>query len=304
MKLIYKGIEINLNINECKVIDNIDDKADSLIISFADIQEQCRKWDFKKEDIIEIIDGNFSTGKMYVDNLLCTNGSYVIKAISLKKKSKTKKTRAWENIRFLDLAEDLTNEEGLILKTYGVENFLYKRVDQIERNNIDFLNFRCGLENYTLKISGDKALIISEDFLKTHINSIPISKNDMIGKYKFETTSNEIIGGCEIIYNSHSLIKGSYINNKFNGEILKIRDLQTYSNSEANRFAKNILKKHNKHETIGNFNIIKNTNIAAGSVINISRLNCFNGKYIVSNATHDLINNKSKLKVRKVLEYE
>ncbi|VDG74441.1 Uncharacterised protein [Clostridium carnis] len=42
-------------------------KADSLTISFADIKNECRQWEFKKNHIIEIIEGKFSTGKMYVN---------------------------------------------------------------------------------------------------------------------------------------------------------------------------------------------------------------------------------------------
>lgn len=304
MKLIYEGVEINLKILECKITDNIGDKADSIIISFADSELKYRQWNFKKNDCIEVIDGLFSTGKMYIDDFGCSNGKYTIKALSIKKKIKTKNTRAWENVRFLDLAKDLVKEEGLNLKTYGIENYIYERVDKDKRNNIDFLNFRCMLEGYNLKISNNEALIISETFLEEQIEEIIIYKEDMINKYDFKTTSNNIISGCEIIYNSDFLVKGRYINRKFNGEILKINDIQTYNIVEANRFCKNIFKKYNKYETIGKFTIKKNTNISAGNTIKILDLELFNGKYIIEKVIHDLVNNQSRINVRKVNVYE
>ncbi len=302
IKVIYEGTEINIEVSDCRIIDNMGGKADSLAISFADIKNECRKWDFAKNNTIEIIDKPFRTGVMYIDCFGCSSGSYNIDAISIKKTFKSKKTRTWEKVNFLDLAEDLMQELGLKLETYGIDDFQYSRVDQIQKNNLEFLNYRCMLEGYNLKISNGKALIVSENFLQNQNEVLTLNPSCFIGKYNFKCKSNDVYGGCETISFSGTLIKGSYISNKANGELIKITDIPITSIGEANRFSKNILMSLNKYETIGIFTINKNTLIAAGNLIKIENLDSFNGKYIIENIIHDLISGKSKLTVRKIME--
>lgn len=301
MQVIYEKTEIDLQISSCKIIDNIKGKADSLAISFADIKRECRKWEFAKNHVIEIVDSPFSTGSMYVDGFECSNGNYNVNAISIKKNYKTKKTRTWENVNFLDLAKDLVTEIGLTLETYGVSDFQYERVDQVERNNIEFLRSRCILEGCVLKISNGKALIISEDYLKNQSSVLTLNPSLFLGKYKFKCTSNNIYGGCEVSSFSKDFIKGSFIYDSA-GEVIQIKDINISSLGEGNRFAKNILKSFNKNEITGMVTIVKNTNIAAGSAITIEDLDLYNGKYIIEDIMHDLIDNKSNLTVRRVLE--
>lgn len=302
IKVIYEGTEINLEVSDCRINDSMGGKADSLAISFADIKNECRKWDFAKNHTIEIIEEPFSTGIMYVDGFGCCSGSYNVNAISIKKSFKTKKTRTWENVNFLDLAQDLTEELGLELETYGVNDFQYSRVDQVQKNNIEFLNHRCMLEGYNLKISNGKALIISEEFLAKQKDVLVLDPSLFIGKYDFKCTSNNIYGGCEIVAFSKTLIKGSYISDKSNGDIIKITDLPISSIGEANRFAKNIVCSVNKNEMPGIFTVNKDTSIAAGNVIKLEKLDSFNGRYIIDNIIHDLIAGKSRLSVRKISE--
>lgn len=302
MKVIYEGSEVNLEVSDCRINDNMGGKADSLTISFADIKKECRKWGFIKGHTIEIIEEPFSTGVMYVDGFCCSSGSYTVEALSIKKSFKTKRTRTWENVKFLDLAQDLLEDLELKLETYGVNNFQYLRVDQIQKNNIEFLNYRCMLEGYNLKISNGKALVISEEFLKNQNEVLTLEPSSFVGKYNFKCTSNHIYGGCEIISNSKTFIRSSYISDKLNGDIIRIADIPISSIGEANRFAKNILMYLNKGEISGVFTINKNTSIAAGNVLRIENLDSFNGRYIIENIMHDSILSKSKVTVRKILE--
>lgn len=302
MRVIYEGTEINLEVSKCNIIDNMGGKADSLAISFADIKNECRKWDFSKNNIIEILDEPFSTGRMYVDSFGCSNGLYNVDALSIKKSFKTKRTRTWEKVNFIDFANDLIKEIGLNLETYGIDNFQYERVDQVEQNNMEFLRYRCMLEGYNLKISNGKAIIVSEKFLESQNSVLALDPSLFIGKYKFKCTSNHIYGGCEVSSFSKEFIKGSYILNNSIGEVKKITDVNTSSLGETTRFAKNILRSFNKLETTGSFTISKNTNIAAGNTILLENLSMFNGKYIIESVLHDLVNAKSFLTVRKVLE--
>lgn len=299
MKVIYEGTEVKLEISNCKITDNMGGKADSLTISFADIKNECRQWEFKKNHVIEVIEDKFSTGKMYVNEFECRKGKYTVRAVSMKKKAKTIKNRIWEKVNFLDIANDIAKEEDLQLETYGVNDFQYERVEQIEKNNMDFLNYRCILEGYNLKISNRKILIVSEKFLTEQSPVQILNNSNFIGDYNFKSISNHIYGGCEVSSFFKNNLKGSYMKNN-DEEILRVKNISCGSLGESNRFAKNILQNTNKYETTGSFYIENNFDIAAGTSINIEELGTFNGKYIIESIIYDLLNGKSKLFVRKV----
>lgn len=300
MDLYYQGVKLDVVVVDYKIDDNMGGKCDSVSVIFSDIKHECRTWDFKKNDIIEMIEYPFSSGKMFVDGYSCSNGYYSIKALSIKKKFKTKKSKVWENVRFLDLAKDLLKDCELDLETYGLNDYLYTRVDQLEENNIEFLNYRCKLEGYNLKITDGKAVIVSEEFLEKQDTVLTVTPADFKDKYEFECTSNKVFGGCEISSFSKEFIKGSYIYDN-TLEVLKVNDIVVYNIEEANRFSKNILRSYNKKETTGYFYIEKNNNIAAGNNIKIEDLALFSGKYIIENL-YSASSGKTKLKVRKVLE--
>lgn len=302
MKVIYEGKEIDLNVTSCNITDNIKTKADTIDITFADINNECRAWHFKKGHTIEIVEEGYSTGTMYVDCFGLSNGTYTVRALSIKKNFKTKHTRTWENVTFKYLANDLVQSLGLTLETYEIKDFKYKRVDQIEMNNIEFLKQRCTLEGYILKITNNKAVIISSSFLEKQTVALTLTPKDFIGKHKFECTSNYIYGGCIIRSNEEDYIEGSYIVDNSIDNLLYINNLPVYSIGEADRFSKNILKSFNKNEICGTFTVIKNTKIAAGSTLNIEELSLFSGKYIVEELNTSIIDGKTKLKVRKILE--
>ncbi|HEX9063201.1 MAG TPA: hypothetical protein VF941_23760, partial [Clostridia bacterium] len=89
------------------------------------------------------------------------------------------------------------------------------------------------------------------------------------------------------------------------GPILKITDLQVFSQGEAERYSKNILRDFNKRESSGSCTIAFDAGIGAGNCVQISGVGFVDGKYFCEQVTHTFgQNNKGKtgLKLRKVLE--
>ena len=298
MEILYNNSKIDLATTKCDITDNLCGKADSLTICFSDIKHECRQWQFKKNDAIEIFDNDISLGKMYVDSFGLDGGTFRVKALSLKKKYKTKHTRTWEKTSFLDIANDCASQLGLKLETYGVTDYKYERVDQKQQNDIDFLYYRCQLEGYSLKVGNDKLIIISDEFL-LKFEPIAVSSAEILDNPKFKCTSNSIYGGCEISSFLNSYVKGRYIEN-IDDEILRINDIPVDSIEQANRFAKNIFHMFNKNEYTGSITIDKNSEIAAGNIIKLSDYGSFNGLYIAEKVTYRLIQNRNFLNLRRI----
>lgn len=301
MEIIYEGKKIDVNVSECTTIDNLGNKLDSMMLAFADVKSECTTWNFKKGQSIKIIDSPFSTGIMYVDDYGISENKFYLRALPVKKKIKTKEFRTWENVTFLDLAKDIAAKLNMKLATYGVTNYTYERIDQVNKNSISFLNFRCMLEGYILKLNNETLNIISEKYIQSQNASKSFSKEDFINK-EFKCNSNSIISGCEIFSNSNNFISASYIKSEYIEDVLKINNIRVSSSEEAERYAKNIVQQHNKYEYSGKFTIKKDTEISAGSIINVNGVNSFSGKYAVEKIINYHCGGKSKLYVRRISE--
>lgn len=302
MKLIYENKEIHLDVYSCILNDNICRKLDDLEIVFSDANEVYRKWPFEKNHIIEIKDDNFSTGIMRVDSYSLSNSKYSLTALPIKKNIKEKKTRSWENINFKKLLCDLADECNMNVNFYGVYfDYKYDRIDQIEVNNIKFMDYICNLEGCILKITNNNIIVISEKYINSQDSVIILNPSNFIQKYSFKVTSNNIFKKCTIQYYCDKYIEGKYEVDSEYEDCLKL-NIPVHSIGEANRFSRNILYSYNKYETVGKFTIRKNTDLAAGNKITINDIGLFSGEYIIDKISHDITSNKSIVYVRKVID--
>lgn len=306
MELIYNGIDITnkVDIMSASIFDRCGGNADSINLLFSDSQKLWRKWNPLKGDLIIVSHGNFSSGVMYVDETEALKGRYGINALSTPLKAKSNKSYSWENIRFKGIAKQLVEEIGLSLETYDIEDYLYDKLDMIDKTNLGFLNTRCILEGYSLKITNGKAIIYDEKSLEKYNAVKDITEDLIIGDYSLGTVSSGLYSACEIEYfsNNNKLIKYRFSpKNPPIGPILK-SNIRANSQGEAERYAKGILRNVNKNEITGRFNIGLDMNLAAGNTVNLKGFGSFDGKYFINIIRHDLLNGKSYLKVRKVLE--
>jgi hypothetical protein len=96
-------------------------------------------------------------------------------------------------------------------------------------------------------------------------------------------------------------IEGEFTAADITGPTL-VRRLYVSNKAEANRWAKGILRSTNKYMITGTMSINLNTNYAAGTTIQVADTGMFDGVYFIDSLVHDLINNRTKLKLRKPLE--
>ncbi|MDU4598228.1 MAG: hypothetical protein E6Y49_09745 [Clostridium sporogenes] len=237
---------------------------------------------------------------MFIDELGVIKGRYLIKAISTPLKSKTNNTKSWEKATFIEIAQSLVQELGLQLETYYIKNYLYERIDMINKTNLEFLNLFCILESFNLKISNGKAIIYDEKTLEDFKSIRTFTEDDFIGNYSFDTVSDGLYGSCIIKHFGEKLIEHKVVINNIGPTLHK--NIKVNNLGEAERFGKGLLRYRNKNETTGNFYIKLDTSLAAGNTINIKDLGHFNGKYFINNVKHILTENKSYLNVRKILE--
>ena len=301
MKLLYQNTDITslVNIRSADITSNAGGKSDSLDIKFNDSQKLWSVWKPQKNHKIELVHNGLASGIMYVDELRQSRGVFVVRALSITQDAKTENSRAWENVRFLEFAQDLSAKNGFNLKTYGIENNLYVRIDQTERSDFDFLDYRCVLEGYALKLYNGTAVIYSEKYIESQQLIKTIYANQFDGDYEFVCKSTGVYGSSKFTYGD---IKYTYAPGGIFGPVLKITDVCAYNLAEAERYGKSMLRFRNKYEYTGYFTIAIDTSITAGNVINISGLGLSDGKYLITQTIHKITSKKTYIKVRKTLE--
>jgi hypothetical protein len=231
-------------------------------------------------------------------------GKFVLKARSTPLAAKTLRTKTWENVRFLEFAGDIARNYGFTLDSYNITNWLYDRVDQIETADFLFLAERCGLEGYCLKVHNKKIVIYSEPILEQQEPVFSLAPEDFIEEFSFLTVSEGLFSSCLVRYldSSNKLISHRFApDNAPVAPELKT-SIRAANHGEAQRFAHGLLREKNKWETWADIRIKLNTAIAAGNTIAITGMGVFSGKYFVHSCSHRLSDDRTSLRIRKVLE--
>ncbi len=294
MEFFYEGKDISndVSIRTAELTDTSGERLDSVTLEINNPINEWSKWHPNKYDTMYVKEGAFSSGKMIVDTIKQRDGYIILKGLPIKKISKEKHTKSWEDVTLMELLSEFSSKYGLSLKTYGVQNFTYKRVNQINVPDFVFLNERCAIEGYVLKIS-DGALIIFDEKVMESSTGIIIDSNQIVGNFKY--SENEVYGSVKVKYGS---IEGIY--KAIEGPELVVDHIEVNSIGEAQRFAKNILRNTNKYENTISFDTKLNTHVAAGSTITVNGLGMGDSKYYVYTAIYQFEKDITRFCVRQI----
>jgi len=143
MNLIYEGIDItnNVDIKNANIIESSGSYFDNVIVNLNNSINEWSGWKPKKTDRLELKHKGFSSGTMYIDEILQKRAAITLKAIPLKQRKKQNNSKIWEDISLLELLNEFAQKHALTLKTYNVINYLYSKVNQIEQS--DFSKGAC-----------------------------------------------------------------------------------------------------------------------------------------------------------------
>jgi hypothetical protein len=155
------------------------------------------------------------------------------------------------------------------------------------------------LEGYALKITDKKVVIYDERYIESQEPVKTVYLSDFDGNFKFKSKSTEVYAVCRVAYGS---IQSEYKRPGIYGPILDVSNVVLSSQAEADRYAKNILRYHNKYEQPGKCTIQLNTGLAAGNNIRIVGVGIADGKQFCEQVIHKLVDGKTVLNLRRPLE--
>lgn len=299
MQLIFEGKDITdyVDLRRADVVDKAGNELDSIEIYANDPESLWSKWRPAKNQVVELKNEGFTSGKMYLDEIGQQEGLMILKALPVKQQEKQSNSRGWDNVTFLELAQEFAGRHGLQLKTYDIQNYTYRRVNQVETPDFAFLAGRCLLEGYVLKISNGSLIIYAEKYMEGQAPADTIYLQDFNGNFSYLDKATGIYGGCSIIFEDISYTftaPGVY------GPIIKVNQFPVYDLAEAQRYAANIIRSHNKFEKTLSFTAELNSKYTAGNTVEVKGAGMADAKYFIYEARHRLLENKKLLKLRQI----
>lgn len=292
----------DISVHRCYHDMYAEKQSDELLLKLNDTRELWDSWNPKKGDTIAIEDGAAKTGKMFVESVVPESGIITLRAYSVPQSAKDKRSKSWEKVKFLQLAQEIAGRHGLTLETYGITDQTY---DYVEQNNLaDFAFFqnRCTLEGAAFLVYDGKLVVYDEAYMESRqpVDTITITPaNDF--EYRDEGTN--AYGSAEAVNGG---LTGTFAAPNGGDKVLRrILPFRMTDQSEADRFAKGLLRDANKNATVGTLwtgSLLRD--YAAGSVVTLATegVKSWDGTAFISRIRHDYVKTRSKLYLRKPLE--
>lgn len=267
-----------------------------------------------------LYDGEFDTtlGTFEVDEIEMTSAPDVVNikavAISIGDDStlrSTMRSKTWENISVRKVANDIAWENGLKLFWDCDDNPNIDKLEQNDESDLSVLQKVCDDAGFALKITTDTIIVFDEAkyeqaepvieiYHPGTTNVMDVAEADgtptperifhSIG-YSFKTKIRDVYKKCHIKYTNDqdkSVIESTFTDpNKSNGATLEIHQ-QVTSQAEADRLAKKKLREKNRDECTGSYSLDGCQFLCAGETIEMIGFGVFSGRYIVTQAKHDI----------------
>lgn len=305
MQIIYQGKDIypDISVKACEHEMFAESRADSLVIRFNDTSHQWDGWSVEQESTIEVIEGAARTGKMYIYDVTPQNGVYTLKAFSIPPTSKNRTSKSWEKVYFRQLCKEIAARHGLDYEEHGVNDHLYEYVVQNNLPDFVFLEQRCKLEGCSFLVFDGKLVVYGEAQLEATSPQMTLTLNtDADFTYADNTAKSykaaEVVNGSRIGNYTADTQSGSRI-------LHKNITIPMHSDTEANRFARNLLRMENKNQRTGVITWDIQRELAPGSILQLVThgVKTWDGNAFIYRLRHDYVAQKSKLFIRKPLNY-
>lgn len=272
-------------------------------------------------------------GKFEIDELEVSSAPNVVTikavAISISDDStlrSTLRSHTWENISVQKAADDIAWQNGMKLQWYCDDNPNIDKLEQNDESDLDVLQKICDDAGFALKVTTDTIIIFDvEKFEKEDVyaeyyhpgttilniveNQPKPVQTDALLNYSFKAKIRDVYKKCHVKYakdKDKSVIESTFVapdKKEKEGATLEVHQ-QVSSQAEAERLAKKKLREKNCEEFTGSFSSDGNMGLCAGETIEMLGFGNFSGKYIITQAKHDISSSgfTSSVEIRKCLD--
>ena len=215
------------------------------------------------------------------------------------------RTKSWEKTELKVIAQEKADNAGMTLYYDTEVNPVLDRAEQTQQSDLSFLLQLCNDQGLALKICNNQIIIFDEEKYEAVEPQITIVKPYTVYEadekmtyinsclnYRFTSKVRDIYAACHVKYQqskTKETIEATFTAPNKQGKVLEVKE-QVESVAEAQRLAKKRLREKNRDEITGSILLVGNFDLVASTVVNILGYGNFDGKYIITNAKHDIQN--------------
>lgn len=234
--------------------------------------------------------------------------TFKIKGVSISQNSALRQrdeSKSWENVRLSEIAAQIASDSGVELFYQATDDPEIKRAEQGEQSRLAFLEKICADNYLILKVSDNKLIIMDESELERQEPARELDRETSLMKqFTARKTLQDVYGSAEVSYKEpeqSELFTAKYGSSE--GKVLKI-NRRVANQGEAEKLARNELRRKNKKETEVNITTVGDFDLMAGNTVALKNFGHFDGNYLIEKATHTLSNGyETKIELRLCLEY-
>lgn len=216
-----------------------------------------------------------------------------------------KRTKGHSGVTLKQIAQDIADRAGLTLLWDGDAGLTYKRREQRDKSDLEFLEEACKEVGRNLKVTQDPnsqgySLAIFDELTRDSAESV--GSLDLHGgrvlEYSFDGDDSGRYGSCHINFydpRTGKTAPGQYPPDGVtvpgldaNGQTLEVR-MSIESRGEATAKAKALLRNANRFGTSGKLVTVGDPGLVAGVTFDLVNAYGFSGKYIITKATHHCV---------------
>lgn len=261
-------------------------------------------------------DGKLKTGAFELDSVDASGppATVTISSTSLAFSSdlrQTRKSKAWKNYNLSGIASEIAGNGGMSCQYEASANPSYDRVEQTRQSDIEFLRKLCQDAGISIKATDGKLVLYDQAEYEAKAPVLAIEEGAKGGyiKYKLHSGSADTqYAKCRVRYmdpNTGKCIEGTEEDSSVSGDQCLEIKAKVGSVGEAQTLAKKLLRLHNKLAKTATFTMPGDVGLVAGVTVQLKGFGGWDGKYIVTRATHTVGSGgyTTEIRIRKVLDY-
>lgn len=306
LQVTYEGADISADISanliEFEYTDNAGDTSDEITLTLEDREQLWRdNWYPDKGAKLTVIiapsDGPaLPCGSFEIDaiNISGPPSTVAISAIAVpitKPLRSEKRTRTWEGADLKKIGTEVASAAGLEFGWYGGEIPTYQRIDQHDESDLAFLS-RLGKQlNHRVKVTDGRLVVWDESQYASKGPSISVDVNTagLVTAYSFESKSADTYKACRVRW--HDPVKKTDIEYTETSESVKTGQTleinrRVESIDQARTMAKKELESANRFEVTATINMMGDSALSAGLVMEAIGSGKLSGKYLIDKARH------------------
>ena len=304
----YEDVDVladDTKLNACVMHDRAGGEADGLTAVFADPLGLWAKWNPQRGDKVRLVDGDFDSGILYVDDPRASGGFFRLEAVSVPPSIRQPRTKVWRDVRLSEIISDMASQAGLTAQTYDIQDYRYGAISQHAETDMAFLARICQREGYAVKVTDDHLVVFSELALENAAPQATVDKVETAPGHDFSAGVG-LLSSSQVRY--FNIQKSRLISQTVTDPDIKggqsRKNEYCETDGEAQRWACGYLRTANKNAHLGKIQLLQQSAYAAGSTISLTGFDGENnGAWFVYGVDQDAVNARTTLLLRRPLSY-